>query len=136
MTTKETLEVSFPGGKRVDTQVGDFTIRTDQALKAGGEASAPEPFALFLASIATCAGVFALGFCQSRDIDSQGLALRMECDYDEAKKLFTHFRFHLALPTGFPDRYRGAIEKAIGRCAVKRHIDDSQWPVFDVVFEN
>jgi len=134
--TTQTLEVSFPGGKRVDARIGDLVIHTDQSVKAGGEASAPEPFDLFLASIATCAGVFALGFCQSRNIDSTGLGLRMELEYDPAKKLFARMRFHLKLPKGFPDKYRGGIEKSIGLCAVKRHIVDPELPAFDVVFEN
>lgn len=134
--TKETLEVSFPGGKRVNARIGDFLVCTDQSVKAGGEASAPEPFNLFLASIATCAGVFALSFCQSRNIDSQGLGLRMECESDSGKKLFTRIRFHLILPAGFPDKYRSGIEKAIDLCAVKRHIADPELPAFETVFEN
>lgn len=134
--TKESLEVSFPGGKQVDAKIGDFVIRTDQSVKAGGKAAAPEPFDLFLASIATCAGIFALSFCQSRNIDSQGLGLRMECERDSAKKLITHMRFHLVLPPGFPEKYRNGIEKAIGLCAVKRHIADVEFPVFETVFEN
>ncbi|MBW2050564.1 MAG: osmotically inducible protein OsmC, partial [Deltaproteobacteria bacterium] len=54
---KARVEVSFPGGKRVDAQIGGFTIKTDQSRDNGGDESAPEPFQLFLASIATCAGI-------------------------------------------------------------------------------
>ena len=55
------IEVSFPGGKRVDATFGGFTIRTDQPVSAGGQGSAPEPSALFLASLATCAGIYVVG---------------------------------------------------------------------------
>lgn len=134
--TTETLEVSFPGGKRVDARIGGFVIRTDQSVRAGGEASAPEPFDLFLASIATCAGIFALSFCQSRHIDSEGLGVRMECEWDSARKLYAQMRFHIRLPPAFPDKYRTGIEKAIGLCTVKRHIADAELPAFGVVFEN
>ena len=51
-----TMIVTFPGGKRVDAEYDGFTIKTDQSPKGGGEGSAPQPFDLFLASIATCAG--------------------------------------------------------------------------------
>jgi uncharacterized OsmC-like protein len=134
--TIETLDVSFPGGKRVDASIGGFTIRTDQSAKGGGEGSAPEPFDLFLASIATCAGIFALGFCQSRNLSTEGLSLRMECEKDPVKKLFAHMRFHLTLPRDFPDKHRASIERAIGMCTVKRHITDAELPAFEVVFEN
>jgi putative redox protein len=43
--------VTFPGGKRVDAQAGEFTLRTDQSRDHGGDGSAPEPFTLFLASL-------------------------------------------------------------------------------------
>ena len=132
----ETVDIGFPGGKRIDAKIGDFTIQTDQSVKAGGEASAPEPFDLFLASIASCAGIFALGFCQSRNLSTEGLSLRMECEKDPAKKLFAQMRFHLTLPEGFPDKHRGSIERAIGMCTVKRHITDAELPAFEVVFEN
>ena len=56
--------VTFPGGARVDAQFGPHTIATDQPPQAGGEDSAPAPFALFLASIGTCAGIYVLGFCR------------------------------------------------------------------------
>jgi putative redox protein len=56
--------VTFPGGKRVDAQYKGFTIRTDQSLLDGGDASASAPFNLFLASIATCAGINVLEFAE------------------------------------------------------------------------
>ena len=49
------MTVTFPGGRRVNASYGDFEIATDQSPDHGGDASAPEPFDLFLASLATCA---------------------------------------------------------------------------------
>ena len=79
------VEVSFPDGKRIDAKIGKFIINTDQAVANGGDESAPEPFQLFLASIATCAGIYALSFCQGRKISVDGMSLSMECDWDEDK---------------------------------------------------
>src|SRR5512140_2369253 len=67
------IEISFPGGKRVDAQFGPHLIRTDQSAEAGGEGSAPEPYSLFLASLGTCAGIFVLSFCQKRGLATEGL---------------------------------------------------------------
>jgi len=130
----ETIEVSFPGGKQVAAKVGDFLIETDQSVKYGGGATAPEPFDLFLASIAACAGIFALGFCQKRDIDTDGLKVRMECDKDPVKKMYSRFRLCLTLPPEFPEKYRNGIIKAVDLCAVKRHIFDP--PEFEVAVDD
>jgi putative redox protein len=128
------LEVSFPGGKRVDVKAGDFNIATDQAVKNGGDASAPEPFTLFLASIAACGGIYALNFCQSRDIPTDGLGLSMDWERDPQDPLKTLARLRLRLPAGFPQQYRDSIVRAIDLCAVKKHI--LQPPTFEVLIED
>jgi ribosomal protein S12 methylthiotransferase accessory factor len=120
----EQLEVLFPVGKRVDVRLGDFLIHTDQSTKAGGEASAPEPFALFLASMAACAGIYALNFCQSRDLSTEGLALFMDWERDPQRPLDARVRYRLRLPAGFPDKYREGIVRAMELCAVKKHIQN------------
>ena len=58
--------MSFPGGRAVDARIGEHLVRTDQPEKYGGGGAAPPPFDLFLASIGTCAGFYALRFCQKR----------------------------------------------------------------------
>ncbi|HXK57487.1 MAG: OsmC family protein [Gammaproteobacteria bacterium] len=131
--TTEIIDVQFPGGKRVDSRVGDFLIKTDQSLKHGGDASAPEPFALFLASIASCAGIFALGFCQKRELSTDGLALKMVCERDEKGIMITRMALHLTLPTGFPEKYRSGIVRAMELCTVKKHIMEA--PQFIIELE-
>ncbi len=118
----ERLEVVFPGGKRVDVRIGDFVIETDQGVKAGGQASAPEPCALFLASIAACAGIYALGFCQSRNLATDGLGLSMDWSRDAKEPAKAAATLSLRLPDGFPEQYREGILSAMDLCAVKKTI--------------
>jgi ribosomal protein S12 methylthiotransferase accessory factor len=117
------LNVRFPGGKRVDVEVGGFTIPTDQLPRDGGDASSPPPFYLFLGSIATCAGIYALGFCQSRNLSTEGLALSMDWDWDAKRPGPAKALLRLRLPQGFPEHYRDGIVKAMELCAVKKNIE-------------
>lgn len=121
----ESIQVEFPGGKCIEAKVGAYTIQTDQPTKYGGEASAPAPFDLFLASLATCAGIYAWNFCESRKLSTEGLELRMECIDDEKRKMIVQIKFHLSLPEGFPEKYRSGIVRAMELCAVKRHMQDT-----------
>ena len=118
----KTLETYFPGGKRIDAKIGDFIVHTDQSLENGGEETAPEPFQLFLASIATCAGIYALEFCRAREIPSEGMALTMSYDWDEKKQVIEKLHIELKVPSGFPDRYKKAVVRVMDLCSVKKHI--------------
>jgi ribosomal protein S12 methylthiotransferase accessory factor len=127
---KETLEINFPDGKKVDIRIGNFLINTDQSIKRGGQASAPEPFDLFLASMAGCAGIFALGFCHSRDIPTEGLGLEMDWEREDQPPHAAKVTFRLTLPEGFPEKYRNSILKAIDLCTVKHYINNA--PEFNI----
>ncbi len=116
------IEISFPGGKRVDAQIGAHLVRTDQPVAAGGDDSAVAPFDLFLASIATCAGIYVLGFCQARGLSTEGIALRQRVDVDPATHLPTAIRLDLTLPPSFPEKWRVPIQRAAEGCKVKKTI--------------
>lgn len=122
--------VRFPGGKRVDAEYAGFTIRTDQPPRAGGEGSAPPPFDLFLASIATCAGIYVKGFCDSREIPTEGLGLEMEILPDPAAHRIGRLVLTIHLPADFPEKHREAVIRAADLCAVKKHIFEP--PAFEI----
>jgi ribosomal protein S12 methylthiotransferase accessory factor len=114
------IEVTFPGGKRVDASLGQHLIKTDQALTHGGGGTAPEPFELFLASLATCAGIYVLGFCQAREIPTDGIKLIQHHRFDEASHRLEQVELEIVLPPGFPEKYRGSVAKAAEGCKVKK----------------
>lgn len=124
------VEVSFPGGKKVDASIKGFTVSTDQPIQAGGENSAPSPFDLFLASIATCAGIYAVSFCQSKNLSTEGLKLGMDAERDPNTGLMSKISLNLSLPEGFPDKYKAAIQKSMELCTVKKHLTDP--PSFEI----
>jgi putative redox protein len=124
------MQITFPGGKRVDAQLNDQIVHTDQARAAGGEGSAPEPFLHFLASIGTCAGIYVLGFFQARNIPTEGLQLRQKMDFDEKTHRLTRVQLEITTPPDFPDKYLPAIRRAADLCAVKKTI--LQPPEFEI----
>lgn len=116
------MQISFPGGVSVAAQLGEFSVLTDQPVASGGDNSAPSPYALFLGSIGTCAGFFALRFCQQREISTEGLGLTLDIDRDTETRELRKVKIDIHLPAGFPDKYRKAIIKATDQCAVKQAI--------------
>ncbi len=121
------FDITFPGGKRVDAQINGWSIATDQAPRSGGEGSAPEPYMLFLASLGTCAGIYVLGFCQSRELPTDGLRITQHLEWEGHK--LSKVRFDIHLPEGFPEKYRDAVVRAAEMCAVKRTLEEP--PAFE-----
>jgi putative redox protein len=119
------IEVYFPGGRKVNARFGNYDIRTDQSIQSGGEGSAPEPFALFLASLATCAGIYVKSFCDQRQIPSDKITLKMDYEHDAVTKLVNDIRIQILVPADFPEKYDNAVIGAASLCKVKRHLKES-----------
>jgi len=111
--------IDFPGGSRVDAHFGSFTVKTDQPPVA----SAPSPFATFLASIGTCAGIYVLGFCKQRNLPTEGIRLVERIHTDPATGMVGKIDIEIQLPATFPEKYRGAVIKSAEMCAVKKAIE-------------
>jgi putative redox protein len=124
------MKVYFPGGKRVHADYGVHTIETDQPARGGGDDSAPAPFDLFLASIGTCAGIYALGFMQQRGIDPAGSSITMSPQFDPTVGLISKIDIDLKLPQDFPEKYKSAVVNSMNLCAVKKHLH--QPPEFEI----
>lgn len=113
----------FPGGARVDTAFGPFTVRTDQPAYAGGEDSAPTPFNTFLASIGACAGTYVLAFCRQRGLATDGMELVQTMTVDRSSGLVATIAIEIHVPPGFPEKYREALVRAAEQCTVKKHLE-------------
>jgi putative redox protein len=124
------MEIRFPGGLEVEALQDGFAILTDQPAAQGGAGAAPSPFDLFLASIGTCAGFYALNFCRQRNLDAEGLALTLTPERGEDGKRVARIGIRIVLPPAFPSKYRDAILRAVDQCKVKRHILEP--PQFEV----
>jgi ribosomal protein S12 methylthiotransferase accessory factor len=124
------MDIEFPGGLLVAARFEWRSILTDQPRELGGSGLAPAPFEHFLAAIGTCAGIYALRFCQERDIPTHGLGLTLETEPVNGGRRVGVIRLLLQLPPEFPEKYRPAILRAVDQCAVKRHIIEP--PHFEV----
>lgn len=125
------MEMTFPGGVAVEAHFEGTTIRTDQPVRHGGGGTAPAPFELFLASIGTCAGFYALRFCQERQIATDGMSVSMAWERNPATKLISDISIRISLPPGFPEKYRTAVVRAADQCTVKKHLLEA--PTIEVV---
>lgn len=116
--------ITFDGNKKVNAEYRGHVIKTDQSERAGGDGSAPEPFSLFLASIGTCAGIYAKSFCDQREIPTEGLRIVQSMEYDHQEGRISGIKLRIELPEEFPDKYKKALIASVNLCAVKRHLQN------------
>jgi putative redox protein len=124
------MEITFPGGARVDAAFGPYVVPTDQPPQAGGEGMAPTPFAMFLVSIGTCAGIYVLNFLRKRGLSSEGMRLIQRMHVDQVTGMLEQIDLEIQVPPDFPERYLAALARAAELCAVKKHLEHP--PTFNV----
>jgi putative redox protein len=122
--------IDFPGGAKVDAHFGDFIVHTDQPPMGGGEGSAPTPFAVFLASLGTCAGIYVLGFCKQRGLPTEGIRIIQRMHNDAFSGLVGKIELEIQVPPGFPEKYRPSLVRSAELCAVKKHLENP--PQFNI----
>jgi ribosomal protein S12 methylthiotransferase accessory factor len=120
------MVIDFPGGARVDAHFGPFTVMTDQPPQA----SAPTPFATFLASIGTCAGIYVLGFCQQRGLPTEGIRIVQRMHSNPITHMIGKIDLEIQVPPTFPEQYLPALVRSAELCAVKKHFENP--PQFEV----
>ncbi len=118
--------IDFPGGSRVDAHFGTFTVATDQPPVA----SAPTPFAVFLSSIGTCAGIYVLGFCRQRNLPTDGIRIVERVHSNPFSGMVDKIDLEIQVPPTFPEKYRDSLIRSAELCAVKKHLENP--PKFEI----
>lgn len=124
------MTIEFSGGTKVDAHFGPFTVPTDQPPPSG-EASAPTPFELFLASLGTCAGIYVVGFCGKRGIPMEGIRIIQRNHANPETGMVEKVDLEIQVPSSFPKEYYGAVVRAAELCKVKKTLE--QPPQFEVI---
>jgi ribosomal protein S12 methylthiotransferase accessory factor len=125
------MEIHFPGGRKVYSDYKGFTIKTDQSKEDGGDSTAPTPSDMFFASLGACMGLYALDFCKKRKIDPGQLKLSIELLSHEKTHMVEKMFFNIHLGPEFPQKYTSALIRAMKLCYLKQHFE--QPPQFEFV---
>ena len=124
------IVVTLEGNKKVNANVNGHIIKTDQPVASGGEGTAPTPFELFLASIATCAGIYIKGFCDQRNLPSENIEIIQDTEVDRDTNLVSKINIEIKVPKEFPEKYIDALINVASLCKVKQHM--AKPPIFNL----
>lgn len=114
--------IDFPGGARVDAHFGSYTVATDQPPAGGGRGLAPTPFALFLSSLGTCAGIYVLGFCRQRNLPPENIRIVQRVHANPSTGLVDSVDLEIQVPPEIPEKYHKALILSAELCKVKQQM--------------
>ena len=121
------MEIGFPGGQKVETQLKGETIVVGSDIE---NESGLEPLDLFFVSLGLCAAKYVMEFCRPRNIPHERARVALRTEWCERKKMHTKVMIDITLPKEFPVKYRNAVMRSVDLCSVKKHIVKP--PTFEV----
>ena len=123
--------IDFPGAARVDAHFGPFTVSTDQPPAGGGRGMAPTPFAVFLSSLGTCAGIYVLGFCRQRNLPTENIRIVQRVHANHSTGLVDSVDMEIQVPPEIPEKYHKALILSAELCKVKQQMATP--PEFNII---
>ena len=110
------MDIILGSDERIEARFDGLTVTTAQ------DGSAPAPFDLFLASMATCAAFYVSRFCSQRGIPTEGIRVTQTAHRDPETRMVKRIDIELGLPDSFPEKYHKAAIRAAEQCTVKKHL--------------
>lgn len=109
-------------GAKVDTRIDDkFALASDQPSPYG-EDTAPAPFDIFLAGIASCTAYYAQVYCRKWKLPHDGITVELQPTFSD-KHLLTDVRMTVKVPAGFPAEHHQGLLRNAGNCLVKKTLE-------------
>lgn len=123
------VEVEFPTDDRIQARSKEMVFEIGPPSSHGGAPEAMGPFDLVLSGLGLCTGYQVLAFLKERGLPRTGTSLGISAVHDEHTHLLKTVSLEIRVPEGFPEKYKDALIRAAGRCAVKTQL--GQAPEFE-----
>jgi putative redox protein len=90
----------------------------DQPENNGGSDAGMTPPELFLASIATCAGYYAIQYLKARNLPQDGLSVRVSAEKAMQPARLGAIRIEMEAPGADDERQHAGLVRAIEKCLI------------------
>jgi putative redox protein len=112
------VTINYEGKEQFQVKARSHTILSDQPHKNGGDDTGMTPTEIFLASLGSCAGFYAVKYLQTREIDATGLKIDVSAEKATHPLRLEEIAIHLSLPTSLDDLHYAGVEKAMQSCLI------------------
>jgi len=117
------MNIQHKGGMGFRVNVREHVIISDQPKEKGGVNEGPTPPELFIASLGTCIGVYAVWFCQKHKIAYEGMKLNIVwAKSTNAPTRIEQIDITVSLPEGCPETLKKGLHEQAEKCLVHNTI--------------
>ena len=116
------LEVNLENGFLFKALCGKHEVMTDQPEKEDGTDQAMTPAELFIASLGTCIGVFAVRFCKRHNLPTEGMKVLMDWTVVKDPVRVGSIKAELHYPHNIPETERKGLLRMAEACFVHETI--------------
>jgi putative redox protein len=116
------MEVNLQEGFLFQAQCGGHEVLTDQHQAEGGTDQAMTPAELFIASIGTCIGAYAVRFCKRHNLPTEGLKILMDWTVVKDPWRIGSIKAEIHYPHDIPETEKKGLLRMAEACFVHETI--------------
>jgi len=110
--------VEHLGAVQFQIKARQHQIASDQPVENGGFDEGMTPPELFLASLGTCAGFYAVQYLKKHNLLREGTLVRASAEKAKDPARLDNFRIEVEVPEDLSDAHRIGMEKAVHHCLI------------------
>ena len=111
------VDVRHLGGVRFEADARGHRIISDQPIGNGGQDTGMTPPEFLLASLATCAGYYAVEYLKIRSLSTDGLHVRVEAEKARNPARLASFQIEVTVPA-LTEAQREGVLSAVKKCLI------------------
>ena len=117
------MQVEYKGGWEFRADSRSHSIIIDLPAQMKGEDKGMTPPELFIASLASCVGVYVVDYCKAQNISTDGL--KVVANYEDVEggpARIGKISLEIVMPGGVPQEHRNPLMKMAAQCKVHNTI--------------
>ena len=111
-------KVEYKDGVRFEVEARGHRVVCDQPLDNGGADAGMTPPEFLLASLATCAGFYAVQYLRTRKLDAAGVTVRVTAEKALGPARLASFRIEINVPDLTDERHKEGVLRAAKACLI------------------
>ena len=113
------LTVNYLGNVQFEAETRGHKLICDQPYENKGDSDGMTPPELLLASLATCAGYYAVEYLKTRDLPKEGVQVKITAEKAKNPARLGKFTIHVAAPELHDPEHIEGVRRSVEKCLIK-----------------